>query len=280
MNRKVITKDDLLSVLFVRATSSAGLHLSDSFLFKVGHLRLGEEEERSKFCVLPTTMRTTTALVAFSITLVMVELSDAVRPIKPTSFRTPVTRSQTKAGLRSSTFKKVVFGHRVKQYEFSNAPVYRQGYPLYRYYIAFRKDRAARISYEDEKLLDDEGNLCLGESAEMQMLEEGIDDDLVKFTYSLSIDNGWAMTWPTKIDKTISLQDENSEYFAVTTRARYYVPLAAGTNCTQIETTVKAALVEIQAKPKVTTKQTPNSESKPTTKPTKANNCNAGSLTD
>ena len=196
-------------------------------------------------------MRITTAFLALSITIVIMEISDAARPIQPTSFRSPVIISQTKAGLRSSTFKKVVFGHLVQQYEFNNAPVYRQGYPLYRYYIALGKDRAARISYEEEKLLDDEGNLCLGESTEMQMLEKGIDDDLVKFTYTLSIDNGWAMTWPTKLDKTISLQDENSEYFAVTTRARYSVPLVAGTNCTQIETTVNAALVEMyKRKPK------------------------------
>ena len=228
-------------------------------------------------------MRITTAFLAFSITLVMMKsVSNAVKPIKPTSFRTPVLISQTIPGLRSDTFKKVAFGNRSQEYEFSNAPVYRRGYPLYRFYIHLRKDRAARISKEKETLLDDEGHLCLGESAQMQMLEQGIDGNLVKFTYSLSLNNEWTMTWPTKIDKTIHLQDPDTEYFDVTTRAQYSSPIVAGTKCTQIETTVKAAMVEIVQdwETKVTTKPTrPKTEPEPTSKPTKGG-CNAGSQTD
>ena len=224
-------------------------------------------------------MRITAAFLAFTVTLLMMELSNAVKPIKPTSFQTPVLISQTKAGLRSETFKKIAFGHLVQEYEFSNAPVYRQGYPLYRYFIALRKDRAARISKEELKLLDDQGNLCLGESAGMKMLEEGIDDNLVKFTYSLPNDDGWVMAWPTKIDGTINMQDPNTKFFAVTTRAQYCQPIVAGTTCTQIETTVKAALVEIVQdwEPNVTTK--PKTEPEPTSKPAKGG-CNAGSQTD
>jgi len=232
--------------------------------------------------VLPTIMRISTSFLAFSVTLAMMELSNAVEPIKPTSFSTPVLISQTIPGLRSDTFKKVAFGHLVQEYEFSNAPVYRQGYPLYRYFISLLKDRAARISKEELKLLDDQGNLCLGESAEMKTLEQGIDDNLVKFTYSLSIDHGWAMTWPTKIDGTINLQNPKTKSFAVTTRAQYCSPIVAGTKCTQIETTVKAAMVEIVQdwKPKVTTKPTrPKTEPKPPSKLTKGG-CNAGSHTD
>jgi len=131
--------------------------------------------------------------------------------------------------------------------------VYRQGYPLYRYFISLLKDRAARISKEELKLLDGEGNLCLGESAEMKMLDQEIDDNLVKFTYSLSIDHGSGMTWPTKIDGTINLQDPITKFFAVTTRAQYCLPIVAGTKCTQIECTVKAAMAEKDWKPKVTT---------------------------
>ena len=227
-------------------------------------------------------MRIITAFLAFSIPLVMMELSNAVKPIKPTSFSTPVLISQTILVLRSNTFKKVVFGHLVQDYEYSNAPVDRHGYALYREFIALRNDRAARISKEELKLLDDEGNLCLGESSEMKMLEEGIDDNLEKFTYSLSIDHGWGMTWPTKIDGTIDLKDPNTKFFAVTTRAQYWSPIVAATNCTQIETTVKAAMVEIVQdwKPKVTTQPTPpKTQPKPTSKPTKGG-CQAESQTD
>ena len=115
----------------------------------------------------------------------------------------------------------------------------------------------------------------------MKMLEEGIDDNLVKFTYSLSIDHGWEMTWPTKIDGTIDVSDPSIKFLAVTTRAQYCSLIVAATNCTQIETTVQAAMVEIvhDWKPNVTTQPTqPKTQPKPTSKPTKGG-CKAGSQT-
>lgn len=224
-------------------------------------------------------MRITTAFLAFSITLVMMELSNAEGPIQPTSFQSPVIISQTKQGLRSNTYKKFAFGKLTLQYDLGNAPVYRQGYPLYRYYIALRADRAARIIKEQLKLLDDKGKLCLTKSSEKKTLEKGIDRKLVKYTYSLSVNHGMRMTWPTKIDGTINLQDPNSKSFAVTVRAKYCSPIVADTTCTQIEATVEAALVAIvkDLKPKVTAKPprpTPKAE------PTAKGGFNAGSQTD
>ena len=57
-------------------------------------------------------------------------------PIKATSVRSPVIVKQTKLGSRSSTFKKVVVAYLVTRYAFSSAPVYRQGYPMYRSYVS------------------------------------------------------------------------------------------------------------------------------------------------
>jgi len=224
-------------------------------------------------------MRITTAFLAFSITLVMMELSNAEGPIQPTSFESPVIISQTTQGLRSNTYKKFAFGKLTLQYDLDTAPVYRQGYPLYRYYIALRADRAARIIKEELKLLDDKGKLCLTKSSEKKTLEKGIDGKLVKYTYSLSVNHGMGMTWPTKIDGTINLQDPNTKYFGVTVRAKYCSPIVADTTCTQIEATVEAAVVAIvkDLKPKVTTKPPrPTPKAEPKTK----GGCNAGSQTD
>lgn len=225
-------------------------------------------------------MRITAAFLAFSITLVMLEFSNAEGPIQPASFQSPVIISQTTQGLRSDTYKKFAFGKLTLQYDLGTAPVYRQGYPLYRYYIALRADRAARIIKEELKLLDDKGKLCLRKLSEKKTLEKGIDDKLVKYTYSLSVDHGMKMTWPTKIDGTINLQDPNTKYFGVTVRAKYCSPIVEGTTCTQIEATVEAAVVPIvkDLKPKVTTTQAPRPTTKP--KPTTKGGCNAGSQTD
>ena len=82
-------------------------------------------------------------------------------PFKATSARSPVIVSQTKLGSRSSAFNKFVFAHAVHRYEFSSAPVCRQGYPMYRSYVS--------IPGERERLLDDKGNLCLDTSAGSQL---------------------------------------------------------------------------------------------------------------
>ena len=84
-------------------------------------------------------------------------------------------------------FKKVVVAYLVRRYAFSNAPVYRSGYPLYRCYVAIPKDRSVRLSRDEEKLLDDQGeSVCLGEYAGNRTLEEGIDENLVELNTTVT----------------------------------------------------------------------------------------------
>ena len=78
------------------------------------------------------------------------------------SWDSPVNVNETQLGSVASIDMKAVSGHLVSNYTLSNAPVYREGYPLYRYYIAFPKNKAARISYEEEKLLNAGGGLVSG----------------------------------------------------------------------------------------------------------------------
>lgn len=86
------------------------------------------------------------------------------------------------------------------------------------------------------------------ESSTMKLPEQGIDDNFVTFTFLLSIGHGWGMTLPTKIDKTINLQDPYIKFFGVTTRAICSISF---TDCSRNKvycrlklTTVKAAMVE------------------------------------
>ena len=166
-------------------------------------------------------------------------------PIKATTVRSPVIVSQTKPGLRSSTFAKAFVGYLVLRYTLSNAPVYRQGYPMYRSYAAVPDDRAVRITSEEKRLLDDQGNLCLGESSESQTLREGIDDDLIDLKTTVENKNTGEKKEYDGVDKTISLEDIKDQEFKITTTARYNKPIVAGTTCTQIENKVEGTMVQL-----------------------------------
>ena len=83
-------------------------------------------------------------------------------PIQAKKVGSPVIRSQTIYGSRLSTLKKFVRGYILTIYVLSNAPVYSNGYPMYRIFLSIPEKRAIRVTYEHEELLDSNGTLCLG----------------------------------------------------------------------------------------------------------------------
>ena len=172
------------------------------------------------------------------------------------SWDSPVNVSETQLGSNASTDMKAVSGHLVNNYTLSNAPVYREGYPLYRYYIAFPKNKAARISYEEEKLLNAGGDLCLGEESEKKTLQQGIDRNLNTFFVSGVLDGGFSMT-STEIDGKFDLQGNKT--FEFTVLAKYDTPIVAGTYCNQVQMTVHGIMVSMN-------QTNPNATSQPTTR--------------
>lgn len=161
------------------------------------------------------------------------------------SWDSPVNVSETQLGTVASTHMKAVFSHLVKNYTPSNAPVYREGYPLYRYYIAFPKNKAARISYEVQELLDAGGDLCLGKASENKTLQQGIDGNLTNFIYTdRREDGGFSMT-STNIDGEFDIQD-NTKIFKLTILAKYDVPIVVGTTCYQVQMTVHGTMVSTE----------------------------------
>ncbi|XP_022800941.1 uncharacterized protein LOC111338692 [Stylophora pistillata] len=165
-------------------------------------------------------------------------------PIKATSVRSPVIVKQTKLGSRSSTFKRAVAAYLVTRYAFSSAPVYRQGYPMYRSYVSIPKKRAVRVTLEKERLLDDSGNLCLNELAGSQTTKEGIDDNLVDLKTTVKYKNGETKTLH-GVDKTLSLEDIKDQDFEVVTLASYNITIVTATTCTQVEKTVEGTMVTL-----------------------------------
>ena len=99
-----------------------------------------------------------------------------------------------------------------------------------------------RLSSEEEKLLDDEGKLCLGESAASQTLKDGIDDNLVELNTTVKYSDG-RMLKLFGVNNTVSLEDIKDEKFEVTSRARYNTSIVAETTCTQVEKTVKGTMI-------------------------------------
>ena len=247
-------------------------------LFSCAHapnFHISKEEidrRRTDFLQNSTKMRLTTVFIVTIVLIAMVELSETrgrsggsrsfrtsrtrsssggssskpkitkYTPITATSARSPVIVSQTQMGSRSSTFKKVVVAYLVTRYAFSNAPVYRQGYPMYRIYVSIPEERAIRVTYERERLLDEEGNLCLGSSAGNQTIEEGIDDNLVHLNTTVKYKNGETKTL-LGVDKTVSLEDIKDQDFKVICLASYNVAIVKGTTCTQVEKTIEGTMV-------------------------------------
>ena len=183
-------------------------------------------------------------VTVFSLSIIFVQAGVSASAV---SWDSPVGVSETQLGSVASTHIKAVSGHLVNNYTPNNAPVYREGYPLYRYYIAFRRDKAARISYEEEKLLNDGGSLCVGETPVNKTLQQGIDGNLIQFAYTSRVDGGSEMTFrgTNLIDGEFEIQDNKTQTFELKVLAKYDISIVAETTCQQVEMTVHGTMVSL-----------------------------------
>lgn len=162
--------------------------------------------------------------------------------IPATNKRSPVIVTQTTKGLRTNTFTKVFVGYMVVRYTLGNAKVYRYGYPMYRSYVTIPKDRAVRLTSEESKLMDADGNLCVNET-KMQNLREGIDEYLLELNTTIMYKKTGDVLRRTGINQTVSLKDIKDEDFVLMSNARYNITIVNGTNCTQLEKKVEGTMV-------------------------------------
>ena len=165
-------------------------------------------------------------------------------PIKATTIRSPVITRQTKLGSRSDTFTKVLMGYMVFRYTFAAAPVYRRGYPMYGSYVSIPEKRAVRVIYEEQKLLNAKGELCLNQSSANQTLREGINDNLVELNTTVKYEDGEMQSYY-GINSTISLEDIKEENFEVISRARYNTTIVEETSCAQVESKISGTMIEM-----------------------------------
>ena len=114
---------------------------------------------------------------------------------------------------------------------------------MYGSYVTVPEKRAVRVTFEQERLLNTSGILCLEQSSQTQKLGEGIDKNLVELNTTVE----YKKTGETKkyYNNTISLEDINEQDFEVTTRARYNTTIVSNTTCTQVEKKVKGTMITL-----------------------------------
>ena len=169
-------------------------------------------------------------------------------PIKPVKFCSPVIKSQTIRGSRTKLFTRVASGYLVMRYALNKAPVYREGFPVYKNYVSIPEERAVRISSERVSLLDANGNLCLGYSSIPRTLKDGLEKNLVELKTTVIYE-----TNPEKVHITIlygvnniiSLEDIKEKNFTVTILTRYNITVLRDTDCTQVEKQINGTMIEM-----------------------------------
>ena len=169
-------------------------------------------------------------------------------PIKPVKFCTPVIKSQTIRGSRTKLFTRVASGYLVMRYALNEAPVYREGFPVYKNYVSLPEERAVRISSERVRLLDANGNLCLGYSSIPRTLRDGLEKNLVELKTTVIYKKNPKNVYTTilyGVNNTISLEDIKDKNFTVTSLARYNVTVLRDTDCTQVEKQINGTMIEM-----------------------------------
>ena len=164
-------------------------------------------------------------------------------PIKATSVRSPVIRSQTRLGSRTSSLSNVVAGYVFTRYLLSNAPVYRSGYPMYRCYVKVPTERALRITYEEEKLMKASGHSCLWPLTTKATLMEGIDQNRTSLTTTITYKKSGRIK--TIHGDEVSLEDINEQDFEIKTVAQYNTTIVDGTSCSRVEKTVRGTMITL-----------------------------------
>ena len=169
-------------------------------------------------------------------------------PIKPVKFCSPVIKSQTIRGSRTKLFTRVASGYLVMRYALNKAPVYREGFPVYKNYVSIPEERAVRISSERVSLLDANGNLCLGYSSIPRTLKDGLEKNLVELKTTVVYKKNSEKIYITilyGVNNTISLEDIKEKNFTVTILTRYNITVLRDTDCTQVEKQINGTMIEM-----------------------------------
>ena len=169
-------------------------------------------------------------------------------PIQPLKFCSPVIKSQTIRGSRTKLFTRVASGYLVMRYALNEAPVYREGFPVYKNYVSIPEERAVRISSERVSLLDANGNLCLGYSSIPRTLKDGLEKNLVELKTTVVYKTNSEKIYITilyGVNNTISLEDIKEKNFTVTILTRYNVTVLRDSDCTQVEKQINGTMIEM-----------------------------------
>lgn len=116
---------------------------------------------------------------------------------------------------------------------------------MYGSYVTIPKERAVRLSSEEESLLDDNGDLCQGSTSKKRTLRRGIDRNLVELNTTVTYKASGNVRKLFGINNTVSLEDIKEKDFSIKTRARYNTTIVDNSKCTQVEKRVEGTMVQL-----------------------------------
>ncbi|XP_032237680.1 uncharacterized protein LOC116618274 [Nematostella vectensis] len=163
-------------------------------------------------------------------------------PIAPKTRSTPVIRSQTSLKTRSGVSPtRLLGGYLLLRYSLSRGPIYRSAYPMNHSNVdmIIPEDRAFRVNYTEEFLLDVNGSSCLRTNKTVE-LTKGKDPSVVTRLYyqgNSSVEEVFGD------DMNITLSEELDKSVKLVQVVKYNTNIVANTNCSQIKTVLNGTVV-------------------------------------
>ncbi|XP_031574867.1 uncharacterized protein LOC116308553 [Actinia tenebrosa] len=166
-------------------------------------------------------------------------------PIPVYTSKSPVIIPQTKLGFRSNLGRNVFFGYMLYRYGLMEAPVYRGRYPIHRSTVEIPDERAIRVNFTKEIMLDSNGTICLNSTKSYTIAPN---KSVVLTSVRYSNIRGGLSTEYFGDNRTVTI-DMNTlnQTVEITTRVLYRGTIVANTSCTQVMSVMNGTIVRMYA---------------------------------
>jgi len=170
-------------------------------------------------------------------------------PIPLRNPRSPVIRAQSTIPTRPDLGTRLFVGYLLVRYKLKEGPVYRESYTLQRGVVSIPDDRAIRVNFTEEKILDSNGYVCLRANDRRQPIpdyqqQNATVSTLVRYrTGNIYQDHVYLGD-----NRTIQLDkaqlNKSVEIWVFT---KYNGSIIANTDCIQIKTKMNGTMVQMYA---------------------------------
>lgn len=161
----------------------------------------------------------------------------------------PVIVRQTTRPTRTHLGTRMFVGYMIYRHALhGNGPIYRERYPLYRGEVTIPEERAIRVNFTEEKMLDSNGSVCLGPNDKRNVIPDYYKRIVLVITevrYGGS--DGKSINYFGD-NRTLSLhQAELDQSVQVYTVVKYNGSIIENTNCTQMTSVMNGTVIRLYA---------------------------------